>query len=72
MPAPDRRDRRAGHEDDATYFLGRETLLVGAARGPRAVAEEAVRVPARNAQPATAYFGIPPDRVVELGMQITI
>ena len=23
----------------------------------------------RNARPATAYFGLPPNRVVELGMQ---
>ncbi len=27
---------------------------------------------ARNAQSATAYFRIPPNRVVELGMQIEI
>ncbi len=27
---------------------------------------------ARNAQPATAYFRLPPNRVVELGMQIEI
>jgi KUP system potassium uptake protein len=26
----------------------------------------------RNAQSATQYFGIPPDRVVELGMQINL
>jgi KUP system potassium uptake protein len=26
----------------------------------------------RNALPATAYFGIPPDRVVELGMQVEL
>jgi KUP system potassium uptake protein len=26
----------------------------------------------RNATTATAYFGIPPDRVVELGMQIEL
>jgi KUP system potassium uptake protein len=25
---------------------------------------------ARNAQPATAYFGLPPNRVVELGAQL--
>jgi KUP system potassium uptake protein len=27
---------------------------------------------ARNAVPATAYFGLPPGRVVELGMQIRL
>jgi KUP system potassium uptake protein len=26
----------------------------------------------RNAMSATAYFGIPPNRVVELGMQIEL
>ena len=26
----------------------------------------------RNAPPATAYFGLPPGRVVELGMQIEL
>jgi KUP system potassium uptake protein len=25
---------------------------------------------ARNSRPATQFFGIPPDRVVELGMQV--
>jgi KUP system potassium uptake protein len=27
---------------------------------------------ARNAQPATAFFGIPPTRVVEIGVQIEL
>jgi KUP system potassium uptake protein len=26
----------------------------------------------RNAQPATAYFGLPVNRVVELGMQVEL
>ena len=26
----------------------------------------------RNAQPATAFFGLPPNRVVELGAQIEL
>jgi KUP system potassium uptake protein len=26
----------------------------------------------RNARPATAYFGLPPNRVVELGMQVDL
>jgi KUP system potassium uptake protein len=26
----------------------------------------------RNAQPATKFFGIPPDRVVEMGAQIEL
>ncbi len=26
----------------------------------------------RNARPATAFFGIPPNRVVEMGMQVEL
>jgi KUP system potassium uptake protein len=29
-------------------------------------------VMSRNAQPATQYFGLPPNRVVELGAQIQL
>jgi KUP system potassium uptake protein len=57
----------------ATYFLGRETYGVGKHAG----AFDRVRlfifaVMARNASPATAYFRLPPGRVVELGAQITL
>ena len=57
----------------ATYFLGRETYGVG----KHATFIDRVRlslfaVMARNASPATAYFQLPPGRVVELGAQITL
>jgi KUP system potassium uptake protein len=57
----------------ATYFLGRETYGVG----KHATLADRVRlslfaVMARNASPATAYFQLPPGRVVELGAQITL
>jgi KUP system potassium uptake protein len=57
----------------ATYFLGRETYGVG----KKATFFDRVRlslfaVMARNASPATAYFQLPPGRVVELGAQITL
>ncbi len=57
----------------ATYFLGRETYGVG----QDAPLIDRVRlslfaVMARNASPATAYFQLPPGRVVELGAQITL
>ena len=38
----------------------------------RGLAQAAVRVLHYTAQPAAGYFGIPPGRAVELGMQITI
>jgi KUP system potassium uptake protein len=57
----------------ATYFLGRETYGVGKHAGPldrlRLVLFAAM---ARNASPATAYFSLPPGRVVELGAQVTL
>ncbi len=57
----------------ATYFLGRETYGVG----KKATFIDRLRlslfaVMARNASPATAYFQLPPGRVVELGGQITL
>lgn len=57
----------------ATYFLGRETYGVGR----NATFIDRIRlslfaVMARNASPATAYFQLPPGRVVELGAQMTL
>ena len=57
----------------ATYFLGRETYGVG----KKASLTDRLRMTvfammARNASPATAYFRLPPGRVVELGAQITL
>jgi KUP system potassium uptake protein len=53
-----------------SYFLGREQLLpIGPTRMSRW--RKAVFIfMSRNAQSATAFFGIPPNRVVELGTQI--
>jgi KUP system potassium uptake protein len=57
---------------ETTYFLGRETLL---ADGPSRMASWRKRlfiVMARNAQTASAFFGLPPNRVVEMGAQIQL
>jgi KUP system potassium uptake protein len=57
---------------DVTYFLGRETLLALSA-GQMGRREEALfAFMTRNAQGATRYFGVPSERVVELGMQIDL
>lgn len=55
-----------------TYFLGRETLLVGKRAGMWRWQKRLFAVISRNAKSATSYFGIPPNRVVELGMQIEL
>ncbi len=55
-----------------SYFLGRETLLpTGRARMPR-WSKSLFAFVSRNARPATAYFGLPANRVLEIGMQIDL
>jgi len=57
---------------ETTYYLGRETLLP---TGPSRLAQWRKRlfiVMARNAQAASAFFGLPPNRVVEMGAQIQL
>jgi KUP system potassium uptake protein len=56
--------------DQATYFLGRETIIATRRPGMARWREKLFALISRNATTATAYFGIPPDRVVELGEQI--
>jgi KUP system potassium uptake protein len=55
-----------------TYFLGRETIIASGGPGMALWREKLFAIISRNATTATAYFGIPPDRVVELGEQIEI
>jgi KUP system potassium uptake protein len=56
-----------------TYFLGRETYAIGGnASWIDRLRLSLFAVMARNASPATAYFQLPPGRVVELGEQITL
>jgi KUP system potassium uptake protein len=59
-------------EEDVTYFLGRETLIVTRAPGMTMWRERLFVLMARNAVRATAYFRLPPERVVELGVQVEI
>lgn len=56
-----------------TYFLGRESYGVGKhASFISRIRLSIFAALARNASPATAYFQLPPGRVVELGAQITL
>jgi KUP system potassium uptake protein len=59
-------------EEDVTYFLGRETLIVTKAPGMALWRERLFILMARNAVRATAFFKLPPERVVELGVQVEI
>jgi KUP system potassium uptake protein len=58
--------------DYVTFFLGRETVLPTKRPGMALWRERLFAFLSRNAQPATAFFGIPPSRVVEIGAQIEL
>ncbi|MCC6554006.1 MAG: potassium transporter Kup [Polyangiaceae bacterium] len=55
-----------------SYYLGRETLLPTGKSGMSRWRKALFAFISRNARPATAYFGLPANRVVELGMQIDL
>jgi KUP system potassium uptake protein len=55
---------------DVTYFLGRETIIVTERKGMARWRERLFVLMARNAVRATAFFRLPPERVVELGVQV--
>jgi KUP system potassium uptake protein len=59
-------------DDDATYFLGRETLIVTPARGMARWRESLFVFMSRNAGRAQGFFQLPSDRVVELGVQVEL
>jgi KUP system potassium uptake protein len=56
--------------EDVTYFLGRETIIVTRREGMAPWREWLFVLMARNAVRATAFFRLPPERVVELGVQV--
>jgi KUP system potassium uptake protein len=56
--------------DDVIYFLGRETIIVTEREGMSVWRERLFVLMARNAVRATAFFRLPPERVVELGVQV--
>jgi KUP system potassium uptake protein len=56
--------------NDLTFFLGRETIVVGQRKGMAVWREKLFVLMARNAVRATAFFKLPPERVVELGVQV--
>jgi KUP system potassium uptake protein len=56
--------------DDVTFFLGRETIVVTNRPGMAKWRENLFVLMARNAVRATAFFKLPPERVVELGVQV--
>ncbi len=57
---------------DTTYFASRETIVAGYHRGMPIWRDKLFAVMHRNAAPATGFFRIPGNRLVELGAQVEI
>ena len=56
----------------ASYFLGRETVVAAAVPKMSRWRQWIFTLMSRNAMPATEFFRIPSDRVVELGVRVAI
>ena len=57
---------------DTTFFASRESLTASADKGMALWRDKLFLFMSRNATPATEYFGIPGNRLVELGTQVVI
>lgn len=58
--------------ETATYFLGREHIIATDRKGMMLWRERLFAVMSRNAQPATRFFQLPRNRVVEIGSVIEL
>jgi KUP system potassium uptake protein len=57
---------------DTTFYLGRETILATKRPGLARWRKRLFTLMSRNAQSASSFFQLPPNRVVELGAQIEL
>ena len=67
-----RSDRFPIELDQVSYFMGREQLISTGGSGMGRWREALFAYLSRNAQSATIYFRVPPNRVVELGAQVEL
>jgi KUP system potassium uptake protein len=58
--------------DQASYFLGREKLIVGTEGEMSRWRAHLFVFLSRNAEDASAYFGIPEDRAIEVGIRLHV
>ena len=58
--------------DDATYFIGRETVLAGKVPGMNPLREHLFVLLNRGADSASRFFNLPPERVFEVGSHVEI
>ena len=60
------------HVEESTFVLGRETILASKFPGMAIWREKLFAVMSKNAQRPTAFFRIPPNQVIEVGIQVEI
>ncbi|HEU6438665.1 MAG TPA: potassium uptake protein [Nitratidesulfovibrio sp.] len=58
--------------ETTTFFVGRETLLIGSGNRMAGWRKGLFAFMSRNAWNATTFFGIPPGRVIEIGAQVEL
>ena len=58
--------------EDTSFYLGREKLVITRNPGLALWRKWVFAFLSRNARPATDFFKLPPDRVVEMGMQLEL
>jgi len=58
--------------DEATYFIGRESVVAGKVTGMHPLLERLFVVLNRGADSASRFFGLPADRVFEVGNRVEI
>jgi KUP system potassium uptake protein len=56
----------------STFFLGRETLILTSRRNLRPWRKTLFAYLSRNAWDASKFFRIPPNRVIEVGIQVEL
>lgn len=57
---------------DTTFLVGRERINSDACRGMATWRGRLFALMSRNAEPVTSFFKLPPNRVIEIGSQISI
>ena len=58
--------------NNTTFVMGRETVLATGNPGMPIWQEKIFAIMTRNAQRPTAFFGVPPSQVIEVGLQVEI
>ena len=58
--------------ESASFFLGREKLSIGKSPGMNRLRKNLFLFMSRNAMDPASYFDIPPDKIIEVGVQLQL